>query len=657
MDVPKDKVNGWILRTTDKTDYTPLAMANGMIGLMLAKRDLQFEYIILNGVYDKYGRGNVSNILQGIQFADLDLQVDQDRLSRSREISDWRQSLDMKKACLTTTFVFAQKIQVEQVVYALRHLPYAALISLKLTALEDVTVTISNPMTVPSVLTPMEQSFKFYDEVPGTPLFSTVASSPTGKYQLAATNVYFFPAEEPHLTHETVSARTHAVHFSLDFEKGETYHFGLVGSICTTANFADPINEAERLSIFAKLEGQERLIANHTNAWARLWESDIIIEGDIKAQRDIRFALFNLYSFARSGSRCSLAPMGLSSLGYNGHIFWDCELWMYPPLLMLQPEIAETLLDYRYDRLEAAQRKAMNHGFQGAMYPWESDDTGEECTPTWAITGPFEHHITACIGIAFWYYYLVTKDKSWLAEKGYPILEQVAQFWLSRVEQNARGQYEIKNVVGADEYTGVVNNNAFTNGATITVLRYATLAARELGFDPDPRWQTVADHMLILQREGGTTQEYEGYDGRTIKQADVNLLAYPLEVITGEATIRKDLDYYEPRLDEDAPAMSHSVLAVIFARLGDRDRAYELFKRSYQPNQKPPFGVLTETPYSSNPYFATAAGGMLQVVLSGFAGLTFTENGIEQKRSCLPKSWQSLTITGVGRDKRSFTVK
>lgn len=100
--------------------------------------------------------------------------------------------------------------------------------------------------------------------------------------------------------------------------------------------------------------------------------------------------------------------------------------------------------------------------------------------------------------------------------------------------------------------------------------------------------------------------------------------------------------------------MSHSVLAVICARQGDHERAYELFKRAYQPNQKPPFGVLSETPYSDNPYFATAAGGMLQVVLAGFGGLTFTENGIEQKSPCLPKRWRSLTITGIGVKKETF---
>ena len=92
--------------------------------------------------------------------------------------------------------------------------------------------------------------------------------------------------------------------------------------------------------------------------------------------------------------------MGLSGLGYNGHVFWDTELWMYPPLLMLQPEIARSLLEYRYERLEAAKQNAFSHGYKGALFPWESADDGAEETPVWAITGPFEHHIAGDIAWA-----------------------------------------------------------------------------------------------------------------------------------------------------------------------------------------------------------------------------------------------------------------
>jgi trehalose/maltose hydrolase-like predicted phosphorylase len=212
-------------------------------------------------------------------------------------------------------------------------------------------------------------------------------------------------------------------------------------------------------------------------------------------------------------------------------------------------------------------------------------------------------------------------------------------------------------VVGADEYTGVVDNNAFTNGAAIVALRYATRAALELDLAPDPLWAEIAAGIPILTFSDGTTQEYAGYDGRIVKQADANLLAYPLELIRNEERVRQDMDYYESRFAEDAPAMTHSILAVLAARLGDAERAYAFFKRGYRPNQKPPFGVLSETPFRDNPYFATAAGGMLQAVLFGFGGLALTDEGLVQHRPCLPPGWTSLTLKGVGVRRETYTVR
>src|SRR5205814_1223507 len=150
----------------------------------------------------------------------------------------------------------------------------------------------------------------------------------------------------------------------------ETYSFSVVSSATSTANFGDPVNEAERLTLFARLEGTQKLLQRHKEEWDKLWQSDIVVSGDLNVQRDIRFALYNLYAFVREGTGYSLSPMGLSGLGYNGHVFWDTELWMYPPLLMLQPQIARSILDYRFNRLAAAKRNAFSHGYRGAMFPW-----------------------------------------------------------------------------------------------------------------------------------------------------------------------------------------------------------------------------------------------------------------------------------------------
>ena len=349
--------------------------------------------------------------------------------------------------------------------------------------------------------------------------------------------------------------------------------------------------------------------------------------------------------------------MGLSGLGYNGHVFWDTELWMYPAILMLQPDIAKSLLEYRYERLDMAKQNAFAHSYNGAMYPWESARDGSADTPVWALSGPFEHHITGCVAWATWKYYQVTKDKEWLSNRGYPMLREIANYWVSRVEKGADGKYHINNVVGADEWAENIDDNAFTNGVAIMSLRYASDAARTLDMPINMRWNEVAKNIPILTFPDGTTKEHASYEGEEIKQADVNLLSFPLKLITDKKRIEADLNYYEPRTSPKGPAMAHSVLSILHNRLGDEEKAYELLLRGFQPNKVPPFGVLAETAGGTNPYFATGAGGTLQAMLSGFGGLDITNEGIIQLETKLPKTWKSLKITGVGLEKKTFQVK
>lgn len=296
--------------------------------------------------------------------------------------------------------------------------------------------------------------------------------------------------------------------------QGKRASFALVGIVCTTADFTDPWNESERQAVYAAREGTEALIAAHEKRWADLWCSDILIEGDAEIQRNVRFALFNLYSSIREGSRRSIAPMGLTSQGYNGHIFWDAETWMFPPLLVLHPELARQMLDYRADRLEQARRRAYAHGYRGAMFPWESDDFGEESTPTFALTGPLEHHITADVAIAAWQYYCVTRNREWLCRTGYPMIRECARFWCDRVSRNDDGSYSIRNVVGADEYAIGVTDNAFTNGAVRRALESTVKAAEICGERPDPQWSAIAAGLRILRFPDGVTREHATYNGK-----------------------------------------------------------------------------------------------------------------------------------------------
>ena len=546
--------------------------------------------------------------------------------------------------------------------YSLRQLPFTVLMDVSVTAKKDINITGASVMEAPDALRDVQN---YYNEIDRPhvviSLLTSSAKSPTGKLLMCASNTFLFSephGQEPRVIHEMWDNNMHLMKFSRKIAAGETYRFSVAGSSITSAHDEDPLNEAERLTIFAKLEGRERLIAFHNKAWDDLWKSDIVIEGDDQSQQDIHSMIYHLYSFSRAGTSLSLSPMGLSGLGYNGHVFWDADLWMYPALLVLHPEIAKSMVEYRFERLAAARQNAFSHGYKGAMFPWESAASGVEETPVWALSGPFEHHITACVGLAAWNYYCVTQDKNWLKEKGWPILSATADFWASRVERNGPGHFDIKNVVAADEWAENVDNNAFTNGAAKTLLRDATEAAKLLGLTPDPDWMVVADNIPVLTFPDGVTKEHATYHGEGIKQGDVNLLAYPLKLITDPAQVTKDLHYYETRIpNEGTPAMTQAIFALLYARLGDGDKAFHFFKDAYTPNLNPPFRVIAETKGGTNPYFSTGAGGILQSILMGFGGMDITDHGLIQVPSKLPSNWKKLTLMGIGPDKKNYTVK
>lgn len=655
--------NPWKITTTkiDPANYYGVTVANGMIGIVSSPEAFKVKDVVLAGAYDLYGRGRVSNFIRSFNLLNMYMEIDGRRLGNA-DVSNMQQTLDMQHASFTTSFDYKDVASISYTYYALRQLPYSVLIDITVTAKKDCNLGAASIMEAPDALKDVQNYYNEIDRPHTTiSLLTSTAKSPTGKLLMCASNAFIFTephGSEPRIIHEMWDNNQHLIKFSKKLSAGDMYRYSIVGSSITSAHHDDPLNEAERLTIFAKLQGRDRLIEMHNQAWDDLWKSDITIEGDPQSQQDIHSMLYHLYSFVREGGSNSPSPMGLSGLGYNGHVFWDAELWMYPAILQMHPELAKGMMEYRFQRLEAAKRNAFGKGYKGAMYPWESAETGVEETPVWALSGPFEHHITACVGIAAWNYYCVTQDKNWLREKGWPILKNTADFWASRVERNGPGKYDIKNVVAADEWAENVDNNAFTNAAAKANLKDATEAARLLGITADPDWMNVANNIPILKMPDGVTSEHASYKGEGIKQADVNLLAYPLKEITDPKQVKKDLDYYSVRVpDEGTPAMTQAIFALLYARLGETDKAYHFFKDAYVPNLLPPFNVIAETKGGTNPYFATGAGGILQAVINGFGGVEITATGITQMKSTLPKQWKSLTLTGIGPDKKTFIVK
>lgn len=239
----------------------------------------------------------------------------------------------------------------------------------------------------------------------------------------------------------------------------------------------------------------------------------------------------------------------------------------------------------------------------------------------------------------------MTGDSVWLRNEGYPLLKECADFWISRVEPLAEGGYSIRNVVGADEYAIGVDDNAFTNGAARRSLEYAADAAEILGLSPDPRWRQIACGIVLHQMPDGIVREHAGYNGEMTKQADVELLAYPLNILTDHDQIKKNIEFYSTKIDSvGGPAMSHAAMAVNYLRMEEPEKAVRLIERAVKPYLRGPFLSLSETPGNNETYFMTAAGGLLQAIVFGYCGVEIDADGIRRVKTSLPASISRVTL-------------
>jgi len=399
----------------------------------------------------------------------------------------------------------------------------------------------------------------------------------------------------------------------------------------------------------------------HEAAWAELWKSGVTIEGRADVEKAVKSSTYYILSSLRDDWHHSLSPGGLPSNAYNGHTFWDTETWMYPPLLAWYPKLARSLLQYRVDRLPASEAKAKSYEkpFDGAMFAWESAVTGSEtCPPPWSM-GELEQHISADIAFAVRQYFYMTSDVSWLRDHGYELLSKVADFWVSKAERDGSGQYHMNHVVPPDEYADKgVDDSIYTNWVAKKALEFAGEAADVVGKQKKPQWQEVADGLVLLLDEGQQAHpEFEGYKwGTPIKQADVVLLPYPLEMPMPQQVRLNDLDLYAKVTDKNGPAMTWGMHAIgyIMSGKGYEAQAAANFDRSFA-NVKQPYLIWTETPTGGATNFITGAGGFLQTITFGYFGLRIHRDHV----TLSPSMMEGATVMenrGLQYLGRSFTV-
>ncbi len=472
-------------------------------------------------------------------------------------------------------------------------------------------------------------------------------------------------------------------------------------ALADSRHFGDPRAAALDILSSARVIPFDQLLKESRASWAGAWhKSDVQIGGDYEAQLAIRYNIFQMLAVGPQEEEddASIGAKTLSGFGYRGHVFWDTELFMLPLFTFTQPEIARNLLMYRYRRLDAAREKARANGFQGAQFPWESADTGEEVTPTWLPswedrtqlvriwTGDIEIHITADIAFAAMQYWWATGDNVFLREYGAEMILDGASFWASRAEWvPEHGRYEFSDVIGPDEYHDHVDNNVFTNAmarwhlqTALELLDWleqeAPEKARELRerLDLTPerleKWRDVIEKVYLLEdSETGLMEQFEGYFGlhdpnledyeprtrsmheilgieganeaQVIKQPDVMMLLFLMRDRVTPEQIRINWDYYNPRTDHTyGSSLGPSITSIMACEMGDPDLAYEHFMRAARAD------LYDVRGNAADGIHAASAGGLWQAAAMGFGGLTLSPTGwaVEAR---LPSHWTRLAFS------------
>lgn len=488
-------------------------------------------------------------------------------------------------------------------------------------------------------------------------------------------------AHNLHMTHEMNGPVVESVH-SGKIRAGETIR------LIKYAVFTDSVRHGHNGTIAeayireAVNNGIEQWYKAQKDYMTHFWKtSRLTIDGDEAVEEALNYSIYQLLASAGKDGYSSVAAKGLSGEGYEGHYFWDMEIYMLPFFTLTNPNLARELMIYRYTTLGASKARARELGHnKGAKVAWRTI-SGSECSGNLPV-GTAQYHINADVAYSYLQYWRLTADDSFMEEYGAEVLLETARLWLETGNYDSNGEFVINAVTGPDEYTAIVNNNFYTNAMAkyhlegcVEVLdhlrafnrqafsrfsRRVSLESKELdamthaaanmhlphddglgidlqddSFLQKPAWDftsTPEDKYPLLNHFHPLTL----YRHKVLKQADT-VLAHLLLDNRNQETMENSFRFYEGYTTHDS-SLSPCVHAMMAARIGDVEKAYGYFMKTLRLD-------LDNLNHNTKDGLHIAnAGGAYMTVVYGFGGLRVMEDKVVL-RPCLPSAWNSYSFT------------
>lgn len=492
-------------------------------------------------------------------------------------------------------------------------------------------------------------------------------------------------------------------HICFTAEPSRKYSIEKVAAVSTSAD-ENKLNESAANIDYSALKGA------HIKAWEKIWDMSYVeIGGDDEAELSLNYSIYHLNCIApRNMKSMSIPARGLSGQVYKGAVFWDTEMFMIDYFIFSDPKIAKTLIQYRIDTLGGARTKAKEYGLNGAYYAWESQEGGYEACSNYNVTDIFtnrpmrtyfrdkQYHVSAAVVYAIMKYIEATGDYGILSDGAMEVVIECARMYRSLLIKKADSRfYEIRDVVGPDEYHERVNNNAYTNRMVKFVFETAvSLSDRLKELDENcydslnkkydlnklkEVFEDSAENMLIKEpNNDGIIEQFDGYfklehtsvdevrsrllnpkeywggaygvaaDTQVLKQADVVAMLSMFKNDYNNDIMKKNWEYYEP-ITEHGSSLSACMYSLLACYIGKTDYAYPLFIKSAAADLNKGGKEWLGTLYIGGTHPASEGGAWI-VAIKGFAGIEITDSGLKCTPR-LPKGWTKMAFKLEYKDK------
>ncbi len=713
---------------TNLHDETIFSLGNGYLGMRgnfeegwrgEAGRSTRGTYI--NGFYetepirypeDAYGYARIGQTMLNVADArGIELHVDGERVDLfSCKLLDYKRTLDFRKGVLTRAMRlelangYQVDVRIERLVslarkhaaairYAVTTVNFHGLVGLVSTIDGAVRNQVSKgDPRIGSALT--EPALETIDRTAVGTLAFLQQRTKRSRFTVMCAAEHRLESEEPAAIQAGTTADGAAIRFTFAAHKGVPST--LVKTIAYHTSKEEPSEldepklrlETEHTAQKAKADGFEALLREQEAFLAAFWRrAELSIEGDPSLQQGLRFNAFQLLQSVGRDGETNIGAKGLTGEGYEGHYFWDTETYILPFFLYTSPDIAKQLLTYRYSILDKARARARTMSHKGALFAWRT--IGGEETSAYFPAGTAQYHINADIAYALKKYMAATEDESFLIEKGAELLFETARLWADLGDYIPHKGFCINGVTGPDEYTALVNNNAFTNlmakdhlefaAATARRLResdreaYRSLASRIALDDAEvDAWQRAAERMYVpYDAERGITLQDDAfldraewdfdhapsdkyplllhyhplviYRHQVLKQADVVLASFLQSHRFTLAQKRRDFDFYE-RLTTHDSSLSPCIYSIIASEIGRIDKACDYFLRTARMDLDDRNGNTKDGLHT-----AAMAGAWLSLA-SGFGGMRERE-GTLRFAPRIPPKWTAYAFVVSFRGK------